>query len=444
MRLNRIILKAALCAAAVLAPAGLMGQGSSLNTFSPYSFYGIGDISTQGTAAQRGMGGVGLGFHSWMEMNYLNPASYGYVNQRSALLSVGGYGQNYYLSQTKDSENLKSSYNTFNLSDIGFSIPLAKNLGLGVVVAPYSSVGYRLQIPEEHHMAEIGPIYYTYQGSGGVTQFKVGLGWRFLDRISIGADLLYLHGNIERYFGQTVTVITGEGNYQGVTGQKTEQINTVLGIFGLQADIIRKTNMLLTFGATYQMGGDIKGRVTDYIGYTPGFYTGSSWSDATRFTETLSEYSMPHIISAGLFLNTPKWGVGADYVYSMWGSVNSGFYTNNVAFRDTHTIKVGGKYTPNPGDIRRKMNRWTYRAGFTYSNYYMFLNQGKTPINEGAITFGIGIPLSSTALNRLDLGLELGTRGTKKDELIKSNFLKFSVAFTLFGEDFWFVKHKYD
>ena len=37
---------------------------SSLNTYSPYTFYGIGDIHQEGNAAIRAMGGAGVGFEA--------------------------------------------------------------------------------------------------------------------------------------------------------------------------------------------------------------------------------------------------------------------------------------------------------------------------------------------------------------------------------------------
>ena len=50
--------------AAVLMGQQAFGQNSSINAFSPYTFYGIGDITTPGDAILRSMGGAGIGFRS--------------------------------------------------------------------------------------------------------------------------------------------------------------------------------------------------------------------------------------------------------------------------------------------------------------------------------------------------------------------------------------------
>ena len=73
------------CVPVVLSAQAL---GSSINTFSPYSFYGIGDLENPVTAASRGMGGVGIGFRSDKAMNLQNPASYSAIGRQTALFHV--------------------------------------------------------------------------------------------------------------------------------------------------------------------------------------------------------------------------------------------------------------------------------------------------------------------------------------------------------------------
>lgn len=441
MRLNSKLLRiltVAILAGAV--PAGLSAQSSSINAFSPYSFYGIGDIITPGTASMRSMAGAGLGFRSASEMNYINPAAYGAIGQKSLLFSISGEGQNYYLHNA----DTKSSFNSFNIRDVGISMPLAKNLGFGLIVAPYSEVGYRVNVLDNNPIShsDIGQVKYLYEGEGGITQFKAGIGWKITDRILIGAELAYYHGNIGRYYQQEIKRITGTGAYSQVNGRKTERVNSFFGTFGIQADLISRAETKLTLGATYQMGGKMNSDVTEYVLFNPTFSSGTAWQDYLRFTQEKSDFSLPTVYSAGLYLTRPKWSAAADYSYSDWGNENHSDITNDVTFHNTHTIKVGAKYTPNANDIRRFMNKVTYRAGVRYSNYYM--NVKGTPINETAFTFGVGIPLGRTGVNKLDLGIEYGMRGAVTKGLIKENIFKFSIGFTLFGDDEWFVRYKYN
>ena len=76
-------------------------QTSSINAFSPYSMYGIGELQTPGVTAMRSMGGVGLGMRSTLMVNPLNPAAYSMTPQQGFLFDFGIEGANFYNSQHK-------------------------------------------------------------------------------------------------------------------------------------------------------------------------------------------------------------------------------------------------------------------------------------------------------------------------------------------------------
>lgn len=62
-------------------------------TNSPYSQYGLGILSDQTSGFNRGMNGVGLGFHEHNQVNYLNPASYASLDSMTFILDAGISGQ---------------------------------------------------------------------------------------------------------------------------------------------------------------------------------------------------------------------------------------------------------------------------------------------------------------------------------------------------------------
>lgn len=420
-----------MCGGAMMASAQ-----SSLNAYSPYTFYGVGDIHQEGNAAIRAMGGAGIGFRNYLYVNTLNPASYSSVRSNSFLSNYDMEGQNFYARTT----DAKTSHNTFNIRDISMSFPLAKGLGVGLGVMPYSSVGYNVNYydPNPAVQAGIGQMFYSYAGSGDVTQFKLGVGYEVFNNFSIGADLIYYHGSILRSFSAQPTTITGNGSYYTLSGTSTELVNSFFGKLGMQWTPIAKTNTVLTIGATWQIGGkmgnEIETRVPVNSTLAPGEYAVN--------TTTISTFSMPSIYAVGAYLHRPKYSVGADYEFADWGSRNEGDVKANLAFRNTNTVRVGGQYTPNAGDVRNVFKRFTYRAGVRWSQSYVVLNN--QPISDVALTLGVGIPLRMTGLSNINLGLELGQRGTTRAGLSKENYLKFTIGFSLFGEDYWFVKVKYD
>ena len=416
--------------------ANALAQSSSLNAYSPYTFYGIGDIHNEGNGALRAMGGAGVGSRNYLYINSLNPASYSSVRGNSFLSNFDMEGQNFYARTT----NAHTAFNTFNIRDISMSFPLIKGMGAAVSVMPLSSVGYNVSYYDQNSdvLGGIGQMFYNYSGSGDVTQFKAGVGYELFKNFSVGADLVYLHGSIERDFAAQPTTITGSGSYYSLYGSELEHINSFYGRFGMQWTPISSEKRVMTVGATYQFGGKMGTEVQRSVPVNstllPGEYAVNEIYE--------SNFAMPSIYAVGFYYHTMKYSFGADYEFADWGSRNSADVTDQLSFRNTNTVRVGGQYTPNPGDVRNAFNRFTYRAGVRWSQYYMVLNN--QPFDDVALTFGVGIPLRMTGLSNINLGLELGQRGTTKAGLSKENYLKFTIGFSLFGEDYWFVKAKYD
>ncbi|MDE5963131.1 MAG: hypothetical protein K2G58_03745, partial [Alistipes sp.] len=170
-----------LIAVAAFLPVAVGAQTSSVNAFSPYTMYGIGEMNTPGTLPMRSMGGVGVAVRKVGDVNLLNPASYSISPQKSFLFDFGVEGQNYYNSQRVAGQEKSTAYNTFNIRDVALQFPLAKKLGLGLSLTPYSSVGYRMRYDHPYSADDpvwgnVGSVQYNYQDEGDVTEVKLGIG----------------------------------------------------------------------------------------------------------------------------------------------------------------------------------------------------------------------------------------------------------------------------
>jgi hypothetical protein len=207
---------------------------------------------------------------------------------------------------------------------------------------------------------------------------------------------------------------------------------------GLQITPINKEKTRLTIGATYRMGRGLASTVTDYIP------SGNIYNDIVRMDTLPSLTYIPRTIGVGFFLHRPKFSIGADYVYQDWARNNTFDSANDVAYVDTHTFKFGAQFTPNRYDIRSFLKRNTYRVGFRYNDYYLQMKGQK--MNEKAVTVGIEIPFKMMTVSSVNIGLELGQRGTLQSNLIKENYFKINVGVMLFGRDYdyWFEKYKYN
>lgn len=441
----------ALLSAVVLPVAG-WGQSSSINAFSPYSMYGLGELRTPGTLQSRSMGGVGVAMRHTGVVNLLNPAAYSAVRPHSFLIDFEVEGQNFYNAQKYGGQTLRNSYNSVNFHDIAFQLPIAKRLGLGFSLTPYSSVGYRMkqEVEDDAVWGDIGRVQYQWEGDGDLTEVKLGLGWEPFKNFSIGAAAKYYWGDIQRTYRTAVLEnITGGGLITDATGVETYSISRFQAQVGIQWSPINNRKRNLTVGAAYDIGGDLSPEVTTTV-KTGDVFTSVAGDETERLA-----LKLPHQVTAGVYYQTMRLALGADYTYSNWRGGNSCWAERSAAgfdviYRNTHTVKLGVEYTPNRTDVRNVLKRWSYRAGVRYGNYCQSF--GGVGIDEYAVTLGIGIPLralgSVLGASSVNLGVEVGRRGgfdriNEQIGMVRQTYFKFAVGVTLFG-DYWFVRPKYD
>lgn len=419
-------------------------QESSINTYSPYTLYGIGDILTQGPAFLRSMGGAGVAYRDLpmsdsysTGINSLNPASYSAMPRQSFLFNFELEGQNYFL---KDGAGKKSSYNSFNVKEVGIMFPIATRLGMSVSVSPYSSVGYRMErlIDDPEIVGNIGEVKYTYTGEGDISQIRAGIGWEpWANKLSFGVDMLYYVGSIDRKYGTEITGIIGSGSYNNLTATLNEHVSKLSWRIGAQYNIVPKSGKSrLTLGATYQPGLKLNQKMNKYIP------ANDIMANVIADINSRGNFSLPDDISAGVYYNRRgRIGFTADYNFQNWGDKNKEGH-EIVEYRNTNTIKAGMHFTPDRFSARNPFSRVTYRLGVRHGDYYM--NFRGEDLKETAVTLGATIPIGRTStFSTLNIGIEGGQRGTTKNDLVKEQYIKVSIGLSLFG-DYWFLKRRFD
>ena len=455
-KLNKKIFNV-IIAVVMLLPVTAMAQTltSSVNTYSPYSMYGLGELSTQGTAIQRSMGGVGVAMYSSNQVNVLNPAAYGFTPRQSFLFNFGIEGGHYRNEQTKYGEttsNVKTAYNSANIHDIAFQMPLGKGVGLGFSLTPYSNVGYSMYRDDMSIAGNMGSVRYEYFGEGDISEVKLGVGWAPVKKFSMGVSMIYYWGNINRsYKTLPSNIITGSGEYSTTTGVDTYDVSRVKAQFGVMWNPILKNTEILTLGATYNIGGDLNPDVIKYV------YVDNLLSSTVRQeSDAALPLKLPTQAAVGIFYQNLKFKAGVDYVYQAWGNDNTSIVENEdngvkVGYTDTHTVKFGFQYTPRHSDVRNYLRRMSYRVGARYGDYYQ--TYGGEKIDQLALTAGLGLPIKLFGNSSVDVGFEWGIRGMGNKTvivdnatagLVKQQYFKLSVGLSLFGDDYWFVKRKYN
>ena len=444
-----------------------MAQSSSLNAYSPYLMYGPGEIHTPGSVQMRSMGGVGLGLRSASQVNMINPAAASMAPSKSFLFDLNVDGAHYRNNQMRYNADgtvagkSRTAYNTGNIHNIGLQFPIAKGLGAMINVSPYSSVGYKVQTTDEQsdNWADIGRVQYIHSGEGDITEVKLAFGWAPVRKFSIGIAARYLWGTIDREYAAKVSnVVTGSGSYAKTVGVDSFIVNNFKFQVGLQWNIISNDKRMLTFGATYDLGGKLNPREQNYL-YTDNEYNSISGGFPIRNELSKLELRVPHQVGAGFYYVDRKFSWGVDYNYSLWGGGNDSYVENpneqnvNVAYSDTHTIKAGIEFIPRRGDTRSYFNRVSYRFGVRVGNYYQTFYGEQ--INTMALTAGLGFPIRLWGSSSINVGFEYGRMSTPRSVVVGSqtigltrqNYFKLSLGFSLFShdtKDYWFVRQKFD
>ena len=449
-------------AVAMLVPATVWAQTSSINAYSPFSMYGPGEILTPGSVQMRSMGGFGVALRSSSQINVLNPASVSMAPAKSFIFDVNFEGGHYRNSQLKfggqNSYMARTAYNAGNIHNIGLAFPLAKGLGMMLNVSPYSSVGYKLGTTDEQqdNWADIGRVQYIYSGEGDITEVKLAVGWAPVRQFSIGVAARYLWGQVDRKYATRFDVVTAPGSLATTQGVDRYIVNNFKFQFGLQWSIIHSEVRMLVLGATYDLGGRLNPRKQTYL-YTDNALN-SVESFPIRNSLNVLDLRVPHQVGAGIYYLDRKFAWGVDYNYAMWGGDNADYKENSemdipVSYIDTHSIKAGMEFTPRRGDTRNYLNRMSYRVGARLGNYYQTFFGER--VNTMAVTAGIGFPIRLWGASSINLGFEYGRMAGPKSVtwnganvgVARQNYYKISLGFSLFShdtQDYWFVRQKFD
>ena len=414
-------------------------QSGTYGAYSPYSIYGIGEISKQGTAYNKSMGGVGIASRNKRYINYLNPAA---VTARDSLSFMADFG----LSQKNTlftQNDIRSAKNTFNVYNFVMSFPIYKSSAFMVGITPFSDVGYDFSSVETNSdiIGNAGNVTYDSYGTGSIYQIFASAGATFWKRFSVGAEVLFLFGNIDKVTNMNFA----DNSYRSLNSGNDLTVRGVTGKFGLQYEQKLASNVSMVFGATYRMKSKMRGYSTDYK-----YAVQSSVTDTLRHNVgVLKDEGMNFGDELGLGLSIKsgdKWCAEFHYVRSDWrssgmdkapgfSSVGKSSFTSSVS----QSFRAGFEIVPNRNDIRYYLRKCAYRAGVYYDQSYYRLD-GKD-VNTIGITLGVTLPVFRW-YNGISLGVDLGQRGNRNDGMIRERYAMFVVGFNI--HDIWFQKPRYN
>ena len=401
-------------------------------TNSPYSQFGLGDLTDQSVSFNKGMNGVGLAMRRGYEVNPMNPASYSSIDSLTFLFDAGMSGQ-----ITNYSENGKK----FSAKSGGFDYVAAlfrafKNVGVSFGVLPYSNIGYEYTqtgILDDRDETEVAS---QYSGEGGLHQMYIGAGFRPIKPLSVGFNLSYLWGDYNR------SMATVESSNLSVLAKEYRaDISSYKLDFGVQFELPLNKKDNLTLAAVWSPGHSLK---SDPECLITNVKTSIVKADTTTYVIS-DGLKIPTTFGFGVaYHHAQNLRVGADLHIQKWGSVDFPSYTTGVyalksgLLKDSYRLNLGGEWTPNPM-ARSVFKRIRYRAGVGMVTPYYYIN-GKEGPKELSASIGFGIPIANGYNNRSVLHISGQFVRRSADNLIKEDMFRLNIGFT-FNEK-WFAKWK--
>lgn len=397
---------------------------------SPYAAYGIGDVKYDNTVEVNAMGGITTAYITDLgnSFNFRNPAA----NTNFDLTSFRVEG-------TNETNFFKTNYNSAEatkhstyLSQISLSFPITKKVKFGLGYQPYSSKKYDLINREVLDDGSVRGNHFV--GSGTLSTLQGALSYQVTPAFALGFRSNFYFGNLydlTEYTSSNAELFNG---YE--TRYKVETFNFTLGsTYQKKFENDRK----LTLGATYTFGNSGSLENT-YTNSTYFYSTGDvrTLVDEIDKTSSQDKQLIPVEASFGLgYGRDLRWFLGTQYDYKKGEEIQ--VLGQPFQYNDSYRFSLGGWYLPNPNNFRNYFSRVVYRYGAYYEKGNLRINTSS--INKYAVTFGATLPFvssNSTNASSMDVGVEVGKRGTLENNLINQTFINFRIGINF--ADRWFQK----
>ena len=424
-------------AAAIIAVACVTPVAAQSGTNSPYSQYGLGLLNEQSSGFNRGMNGLGLGFREHNQVNYLNPASYSAIDSLTFIFDAGLSGQLTNFSENGQRINAKNA--DFEYAVAGFRV--FKHVGVSFGIVPFTNVGYNYSISDFLDGDRNTTYTNTYNGSGGIHQVYVGAGWEFVKGLSVGANIAYLWGDIDR----SVVNSYSDGYINTLSKYYTATVSNYKLDIGLQYSFNLNKKNALAVGLTYGLGHKLNADPTCMVISTN---SNTGIADTTSFTVN-NGFELPTSYGAGLMWNhNNKLKVGADFTLQKWGGIKYPVYRiindeqsyelTDDYYSDRYKVTFGGEFCNNEMS-RSFFDRVRFRAGVSYATSYYKINGLDGP-DEISASIGFGIPIINAYNNRSFLNVSGQWVHSSAKGMLTENTFRINVGIT-FNER-WFMKWK--
>jgi len=377
---------------------------------SNYSAFGIGELHQGIGAAYDAMGGSSIAVPFYSANTNKNPAQWSFM--RTTRLQVG-----YRFNQQEvknDNSTLWQNNGKIDGVLMNFCLDTGVAVDINMGFSAYSSVNYLVAVPVEIKDCGTDLTGTTvYQGQGGLSQGWIGATVRPVPWLRLGASVFSIFGNMQK---SAATILYGQDNVPSRT-----YMRDVYGSIGYRAGLIFEPVHNLYFGGYLENIQNFN--VNRDLVLQSGYYGDSLIS--SNYV-----YDYPLLYGVGLSYTFNDFMIASDYIEQDFS--NFDYNVGSAQFRKFRNITLGFARLGRFGFKRTFLDRTTFMLGAGYKNKYVVVQN--TPIDEYYFSFGFSAPLVGFA--KLDAAFTFGSRGTTDKGLIRENFGRLTVSFSI--GDIWF------
>ena len=285
---------------------------------------------------------------------------------------------------------------------------------------------------------------------------------KFLQSLALGANASYLFGNMKNssksifpasifaFNTKTGTNTRVDGLYLDYGMQMAFVVDSVS--YKDRKDTCRpvkfrdlKENVKVMFGVTFAAETNLSATI-DSLSYS--YFNNSLGYEIIKDTientqGAKGKMTLPLSFGFGMAVKKgDKWLIAADFAIQNWSTFKK--FDQSQGLKNSMRVSLGTQYIPDPRPTAAYGKRINYRIGVKYAQTALELKN--TPLNEYGVTAGIGMPVGRSYIlqnfSMVNIGFEVGQRGTITNGLIKESYLKATIGFTI--NDRWFQKSKFD
>lgn len=428
-----------------------MGAVQAQNGFNmPFSQFGIGSsVMPYSIPMAARMGGVVYSRSSSNLINPFNPASYSAVEMESFVLNVGVNIQNSVLRNDASHQTDADG----NLAYLTVAFPLTKWWKTSMGLLPYSSVNYE-SVQTAPDPLTLSNVKTVYSGGGGVSQLYWGNGFGIGKRLSLGFNLNYLYGSIQRAIGYK---FMGNDSTFCINSrrQKDTYVNNLVIDLGLQyhQPLNDKYTMHLGLTARTPREMSVEDKALVYTYHAAGieeYLFDTIFPQPGQSSTFQSRLTQPLQLGIGLSLErNDRWVVALDGYYSPYGGMRYDecedlgyeiFGKSSISYVDNYRLAAGFERKGNPS-ATRYWGRIGLSAGVNYNRGCLaaMVDGAQQQFDERGMGMGVTLPMRK---GKSELVFSVSYSSFGRIDVLRRDVVTFGLSVN--SSERWFQKKKYN